>query len=203
MPTRQITNPVKPGWIENELWEYSLVTYPDKDIQEKIIKEKELFYDGYLKNVSINSRPHITIAQFYVREIMEETIIRWIQKICNLQKSFTVTLNNYSGFPAHTIYLRIQDPQPFRQLTSQLKMVDHFIQSNNCPPLQLFTNPYLAIARDLSGDVYDRAICDYAQRCFHESFKAETLMLTKRRSEYDNCQVANTFTLPPHLSLYE
>ncbi len=52
---------------------------------------------------------------------MEDTLIRWIQRICNRYSSFDLTLNNYSGFPPHTIYLRVQDPEPFRELMRQLR----------------------------------------------------------------------------------
>ena len=53
------------------------------------------------------------------------------QSVCSfhvlLHPSFTVTLNNYSALPPHTIYLRVQDPQPFRHLMNGLKILDGMV----------------------------------------------------------------------------
>jgi hypothetical protein len=100
--------------------EYLLVIRPDDEVYDKVIAEKQSFYDQYRQKVSVKTRPHIAVASFMAREEMEETLIRWIQRVSSQQKSFPVALNNYSGFPEHTIYLRLQDHQPFKQLATLL-----------------------------------------------------------------------------------
>jgi len=179
-----------------DLWEYLLVAQPDKEVSNKIVDEKKTFHSNYDYELATKVPPHITIASFLAKEAMEETLNRWIQNICHLQSSFTVTLNNYSGFPPHTIYLRIQDVQPFGKLANALKILDGFIQSNDCPPLELVSKPCLAIARQLPQHIYDTAIKEYAQKTFHESFTIDRLVLLKR----DACMrshLVNTFILPP------
>ena len=188
---------------DQELWEYLLVVHPDQRVSEEILKEKEIFFDSYQQEVAIKVKPHISVAYFLAKEMMEATLIRWTQRICDLQRSFWVTLNNFSGFPLDTIYLRVLDPQPFRQLANQLKMIDSFIQSNDCPPACLVTSPHVAIAARLPESVYNEAMKQYAQKCFHASFKVDTLLLLKRRDKYESYQLVNTFTLPPRLSLFE
>ncbi|HEU4634269.1 MAG TPA: 2'-5' RNA ligase family protein, partial [Flavisolibacter sp.] len=106
-----------------------------------------------------------------------------------------VTLNNFSGFPPHTIYLRVQNPQPFNQLANALKILDGFFQSNDCPPLQLVTKPHLSIAGALSEYAYNQAIKEYSERSFHACFKVEKLFLLKR-DPLMRCQLVNTFILP-------
>src|SRR6266498_4474852 len=144
--------------IGYDLWEYLLIASPTKEVSEKVVEEKEIFYKNYGHSLAIQTRPHITIANFLAKEGMEETLARWIQNICHLQNSFTVTLNNYSGFPPHTIYLRVQDAEPFKKLANALKILDGFIQSNDCPPLKLITKPHLTIARQLPEYIYQTAI---------------------------------------------
>lgn len=185
------------------LWEYRLVAHPDKAVQEKIVREKEHFYDVYRQEVDIRVQPHIAIAGFWAKEMMEETLARWIQRICHLQRGFPVTLNNYSGFPPDTIYMRVQDPQPFRHLAVQLKMMDSFIQSYDCPPVEVSLLPYLPLTGRLPEAVYENALRAYAQRSFHECFQVDTLALLRRRFDTDAFERVNTFTLPPHLNLFE
>jgi hypothetical protein len=139
--------------------------------------------------------PNISIAQFQAKEIMEETLERWIQNICLLHNSFEIRLNNFSSLPPHTIYLRILDPMPINHICNQLKMLNGFIESNNCPPLVLNSRPYLAVASGLPEYVYDKAVKEYAQRCFSQSFSVEKLVLLKKQGLYATSQVVSSFRL--------
>jgi hypothetical protein len=108
-----------------------------------------------------------------------------------------VTLNNYSGFPPHTIYLRVQDPRPFRELAEQLATIDDFIRSSGWPPAELISNPYLSIAGSLTEQVYSRAMPDYSRKDFHDSFGVSELVLLKREHAFDACRTVNIFHFAP------
>jgi 2'-5' RNA ligase len=177
--------------------EYLLVIRPDDEVYNKVSTEKQSFYNQYRQKISVKTRPHITVASFMAREEMEETLIRWIQRVSSQQKSFPVTLNNYSGFPAHTIYLRVQDHQPFKQLATQLKVIDSYVRSNGCPAVTLINRPHLSIARRLPQDVYEKALVDYSQKTFCESFTVHELVLLRRAHQFDPCKVINIFRLLP------
>jgi len=181
----------------NDLYEYLLVGHPDAGVYNKVMEEKNYFSSNYKEKIAANTQPHITVANFLASEAMEPTIIKWMQRICGAQQSFTVTLNNYSGFPPHTIYLRIQDPQPFQQLANQLKTVDDFIRASACPPARLITKPHLSIARKLPEPVYNKAMADYAQKTFHESFMLDELLLLRRQHQFDKCKTIQIFRLRP------
>jgi 2'-5' RNA ligase len=176
--------------------EYLLVIYPYGELFEKLLEEQQQFLSDYGLSMKARNRPHITVAAFQAGEQMEETLIRWIQRICRRHQSFDITLNNYSGFPPHTIYLRVQEPQPFRQLMEQMRAIDDFIRSSGCPPVNLISRPYLSIAGGLTEQVYNKAIADYARRDFHASFKVEELVLLKRGHAFDACRTVNVFRLP-------
>jgi 2'-5' RNA ligase len=184
------------GWARFG-YEYLLVAYPDAAVNNKIKEEKTYFSHEYQQAIASKTQPHITIANFLAKEEMEETISRYIQRICNHQQSFDVMLNNYSGFPPHTIYLRVQNQQPFRQLAKQLKAVSNYIDSCSCPPAKLSTNPHVTIARRLPETVYLKALMDYGQKTFHETFMVNELRLLRRTHEFDACKCINVFRLQP------
>lgn len=177
--------------------EYLLVIYPDGDLRDKLIAEQQQFSADYGLQLLVRNKPHITVAVFQAGEVMEDTLIRWIQRICHGYMSFDLTLNNYSGFPPHTIYLRVQDPHPFRQLMQQLRAIDEFIRSSGCPPVNLVTKPFLSIAGGLTEQVYNKAMPDYSRRDFHDSFRVEELVLLKRTHPFDACKTVNIFRLLP------
>jgi hypothetical protein len=190
--------------------EYLLVVYPHGDLQDKLLEEQQQFSTDYGLQVTVRNRPHITLAAFQAGELMEDTLIRWIQRICLRFRSFDLMLNNYSGFPPHstkppeatchipgTIYLRVQDPAPFRELMVQLKAVDEYIRSSGCPPLHLITRPHLSIAGGLTEQVYNKAMPDYSHRTFNDSFPVVELALLKRAHSFDACKTVNIFRLLP------
>ena len=186
-----------------ELWEYLLVAYPDAEVARKIKDVQRCLGEQYKMMPGMNQRPFIPIANFFAKEQMEGTLIKWIQRVCSEQKSFTVTLNNYSGFPPDTIYVRIQDHQPFRQIATGLKVIDEYIRGNGCPPPTIVHRPYLAIAGGLDDNLYNRAMPDFSRQCFHEHFAVTELVFFKRCNEYDDIRQVNVFRLyPPDTNMY-
>jgi len=179
------------------LQEYLLVVKPCSEVYNKIAEEKENFSSHYNEKAVVKTKPYITIANFLAKESMEETMIRWIQRICSRQRSFVVTLNNYSGFPPHTIYLRVQDHEPFKILAHELKTIDEYIRTNGCPKAYLVNRPHLTIARRLPESVYEKAILDYSQKLFCESFVAGELELLRRADPFEKYKVINVFGMLP------
>ena len=186
-----------PVFATRELYEYLFVISPGSEVYKKVMAEKQLFYEEYKEKIAINTLPHITVANFLANETMEETIIRWMQRICSKQQSFTVTLNNYNGFPPHTIYLRIQNARPFQQLAEELKVVDAYVRSCSCPPMRFISRPHLTIARRLSEEIYFKALTQYANKSFCESFVVNELLLLRRMHQYDKYKTINVFGLQP------
>jgi hypothetical protein len=191
------TYPSKAPGIAPDLTEYMLVAYPDADACEQVSLEQEYFLHAYNGQLSPRQRPYITVARFLAKEEMEETLVRWIQRVCSHQHSFSAKLNNFSGYPPHTIYLRIQDPAPFQRLARELQVIDGFVQSNGCPPVTLIAAPHLPIAGKLRDEVYEKAISDYSRRVFHASFEVGELALVKRKGAYENHSQVSIFRLPP------
>ena len=177
----------------SNLYEYLLVAQPDEKVYQQIVEEKQSFYHTYKEKVAIKTKPHITVSNFMAKETMEETIIRWMQRIISTQFCFSVSLNNYSGFPPHTVYLRVQDHQPFKQLATSLKVVDQYVRGNDCPPMKLISHPHLSIARRLPQPIYEKAIAEYAPKSFHASFEVKQLILLRRKHQFDVCKQISVF----------
>ena len=182
--------------LDSSLWEYLLVTTPDAAVSAKLMEAGKAI-PGQSKRTKGEFKPYIKLAEFQARESMEETIIRWIERVCRQQESFTVTLNNYGGFPPATIFVRIQDHQPFKTLASRLKVIDDYIQSNSCPPVKFFNRPNLRIGEQPAEADYGRALFHYSQQDFHEVFQVSELYLLKSHNVFDQPKQVNVFRLYP------
>lgn len=191
-----------PNWGAYGLWEYLLIAPPDKKVYEKVVIEKELFYQYYREQIAVKTKPHITIACFLGKSHMEHMLHQTIQSVCNQQPAFAVTLNCFNGFYPHTIYLNVLNHQPFKQLAKRLKIINGVMQPNKCPPVQLSTIPHLTIARRLPSPIFHKAVAAYQQRSFHESFDVKELLLLRRKHQYHGCEPVRYFPLlPQQLSL--
>lgn len=176
--------------------EYILAIRLGADIYNKITEESDVLYQQFLPQKSFDTDAYLTIGRFGAKEWMEDTMIRWIQRICAKIRAFQVTLNNFSGFPPHSIYLRVLDKEPFRRMAQELKIVNDYLLSNQCPEIS-FARPGICIARELPAAVYEKAMPAFSQRLFCETFTANELVLLRRHIETGTCKTINVFGLIP------
>lgn len=181
------------------LGEYLLVGYPDKTVADKLLLEKRLFCETYQQAVPKENGVHILLAEFWARDMMEPTLIKWIQRICAATASFQVALDGFTSEAGH-IGLRVQDSLPFQRLANDLLAVDQFIRASGCPPASLFAQPSIRIAGDCSTAIYRKAVADYAARSFHEQFLLEELQLLHRSNPFDKCRLLHVFRFRPAMT---
>lgn len=182
-------------WPGNGHREYRLVLYPDAVVYEKIMAEKQRFSMNYGVESVVNSFPNIMVAGFYAGEGMEETLIRWIHRICSQLNSFEIALNNYSGLPQHSIYLRVQDPQPVQQLAFQLKTLDGHVHAMRGHAFERV--PHIVLANELPGPVYQQAMPVYSRKTFRARFMANELVLLGRDHPFATSKTINVFRFLP------
>jgi len=182
--------------LDSMLWEYLLVTTPDETVSSKL-QEVGKNIPGQARRLKGEFKPYIKLAEFQARESMEETIIRWVHRVCSQHETFTVTLNTYGGFPPATIFVRIQDHQPFKTLASKLQVIDEYIQSNSCPPVKFYNRPHLRIGEQPVEEDYGKALFHYSQQDFHEVFEVKELVLMKSHNVFEQPKQVNVFRLYP------
>ena len=186
-----------PGLTSPTFYEYLLVVHPTEEVYNRVYEEKKHFSSQYGVSVARKTLPHITVANFLAYEPMEETIIRYMNRIAGMRKSFGVTLNNYGSFRPHTVYLRVQNHEPFKQMAVALKAIDNYIQSCKLPAAYLVNNPHLTIARRLQRNEYETAVAHYSKKTFQASFEVNALVLLRRQNQFDRCKEISVFKLLP------
>lgn len=196
METRQVDRLQNTSTLQHDNYQYALMAKANKEVEDKVMAVSRDFLGTYGKTGKTEPDPKITIATFSIKPEMEDTMLRYMQRICSQQNNFNVELNNYSGIPPHTIYLRVQNHQPFRHLSQQLSAINDYLHSCDCLPLKMVM-PHINVAAKLTGDVYLKALMDYGQQTFHEVFTVNEIVLYKRKHEYDQYKMVHVFSLQP------
>lgn len=192
MQTSNQANTIQPSFFQ-----YSLVVNPTVDVHSKVVQEKELFSHQFGGASADLSAPRILLATFKAREEMEETIIRYLHRICSRLSGFVIELNNYSGYPPNSVFLRVQNPQTIFKITSEFEVVNTYIGSCGCPPLKMNRQPHITIANSLNESLYLQALMEYGQKSFHEIFMVNELLLVRKQHTGSIEKSVNIFRLKP------
>jgi hypothetical protein len=172
---------------------YHLAVEPDVAICSQVRSEQEHFAAMYTGEQVVFDRPSILLAQIRIRPQMESTIIRWLENISQLQPSFDVHLNNFSGIPNHAVTIRILDKQPLQHILVRLASISEFINSSDGSFVELQLSPSVMLAAQLPEELYQKAIADYSKRTFTAQFSAQTLTLLRKEKESNSFQKCRQF----------
>ena len=170
------------GMLREEWPEYRLVIPSDEPVSRQVRQLRMQWEILHGENAVPDKPPSITLACFAAREEMEDMLMRWINRICSLQPSFMVTLNNFSAVPPQTIYIRVQDPEPFQQLARHLRKLNEFTGSEDGRQWRIFEKPFIKLG-SLPDDFGKEQWFQYTHQLFHAAFMARKMVLMKRENE--------------------
>lgn len=176
--------------------EYLLVARLEENL-DRLITE-EMLPAGVSPGDHAQHRGDILLATFFAKEEMEPTLLRWMHRALSRQPSFRFSLNNYTGIPGrNAVYLRVQDPAPFRQIAAELKVIDELVQSNGLPAAKLVANPRLMVASTSADGDFRTLMMEYSARQFHAEAGVSELVLLKRNHGNEEGVRVNVFRLQP------
>jgi hypothetical protein len=172
---------ISTGILREEWQEYRLVIPADEPVSRQVKQLRMQWEQLYGESTVSDKPPCITLACFMAREEMEDMVMRWLNRICNIQHSFMVTLNNFSAVPPQTIYIRVQDSTPFIQLASQLRLLDDFSRPADGRKWRIFDKPFIKLG-SLPEHAEQQQWFTYTHQVFHAAFMARKILLVKRET---------------------
>ncbi len=186
------SSPAANAVLSDEEFEYLLVINPAKNVGDEIRIIKKYFAKKYQYPKAEKTQPHITLATFRTDESKEISLIDAIEEACRYISPFEIMLNSYNYFPSHTIYVDIKDSSTISDIVTGLKKL------KEKPALQgtryFFSNrAHLTIARGLQKEIFLKAKEDFELRTYQNSFIVGSIVLLKRRTQYEKCIVAKEF----------
>lgn len=139
---------------------------------EEIRKEISLEYGVYS---ALKPPVHITLAApFKLKAAMEQQLIQKLKSACHFDP-FVQKLEDFDGFPEHTVFIKALKNPGISTLYKNLKAaLKPYVEGSKNP----FT-PHLTIAYRDAKEAYPQIMEQYQNRRFREEFLADHFTLLK------------------------
>jgi hypothetical protein len=171
-----------------ETLRYQYVLMPESLLREGLEKWfEEMGYSSALPN-KLHDRG-IAIAGFNATPRLEDTLSRWTQRICSQVGPFSLEFNNFSGEPPNTVFLRIQDISPIRQLLSNLRKLDMYLTGNGQEPIEPANRCFLPVWQGVPAKSFENLLYRLGREAFYLKVQVQSLVLQKMvRGKWINVQ---------------
>lgn len=159
--------------------EYRFALVPDQQIWSKLAETLvEAGLEGILPFQ--HGEGLVELAGFSAPPRLEETLARWTQRICSQQGGLTLEVNNFSGLPPHSVYLRVQDLTSVRELMTNLRKLDIYLTGNGEEALMSANRIMLMVAKGLPAAHFDNILYRLGRVEFHQTISIQSLVLQKK-----------------------
>lgn len=187
-----------PGGIKDQdCCQYQIAVWLPSELRRLLEAERDYaisqFGDGVLKDTAMP----LLLASFEAREDMEDTLLRWLQRIAGQQESFTIQFNNYGSTPACSLYVRLQDPRRLRKLAESFRVLDNLIQSDEGGGLLLHYHPRIPMAVTLDPAQEMAVLLDFSGRSFSAAMQVEELVLLRTDRSTGKTVLVSRLALAP------
>ena len=167
------------------MYMYFIAIVLPPDLNEKVLKYKNLMLEKYNCKVGLKSPAHITLLPpFWLEEEKQEQLTVDINSLSNGVKPFIISTNNFSAFRPKTIFIATV---PNEQL-NQLKMAaDEFFRHNSFYKIKVDTRPFHPHITIATRDLYKKSFHEiwpwFAEKKFEEEWTAGGISVLKHNKK--------------------
>jgi 2'-5' RNA ligase len=175
----------KPDWgiaptvvPASKQYEYLLVIDLPPHVSNEMMLLKKTFHRQFDHYPAVVTRPHITLCNFSESVMKEEEMIKGISAVTVRHAPFRLSLENFDGFPSHTIFVSILNPDFIIEIVSDLKGQLKLSSKSS----RYIMNPHLTIARGLDKEKFSRASAEFCEQQYAASFVVRSILLLRREA---------------------
>ncbi|AOM77973.1 2'-5' RNA ligase family protein [Pedobacter steynii] len=154
---------------------YFIAIIPPVGLRERIDEiRKEVSLDHGVYS-ALKPPVHITLAApFKLKPAMEQQLIQKLKSLCNFDP-FIQKLEDFDGFPEHTVFIKALKNTGISALYKNLKAALKPYTEGSKNPI----NPHITIAYRDAKEAYPKIMEQYQNRRFREEFLTDHFTLLK------------------------
>lgn len=172
--------------------EYRLVVPLPEAIQEKVLAVRKTLHERYKVKPPFELKPSLTILRCHGFDRGEARLMEKLQHAALQTAPFRVELEDYAGYPSHTIYINVLTKSPFNELCKELKKYRWLMQVPQHEPF-FINEPHLIVAQRLKPKEFTSLWQECEHRQFSGRFFADAMLLLKRSELNQKYQVVRRF----------
>lgn len=180
--------------LSTSLNEYLLVIEIPKNITTKIETVRNTILQQYKITQPKTGKPTLVLARFVLPIHVENSIKYLLHHIIIKENTFSIHLKNFNGYPMHCLYITIENQYLLLNLIDKIKGIRNHLKMPQEKPYFL-QDPIVPLVAKINKDVYIQAMNEYTQKTFFESFKAEQILLLRRKNGAEKFTIAHSFSL--------
>lgn len=173
---------IYPGKLVNEersVESYRLVIVPDEGMRAALAKESAYAAACYGLEVQWVEKPVLELLHFHALAEMEDTLLRWMRRICGQSAAFDLVFNNYGSRPDIPLYLRVTDGADLQSLAASFHPLDGWLKSNGKAAVRPLPVTRLPLVNRLAVKDARAFLLDFSSRLMHVVLRVEELVLEK------------------------
>jgi 2'-5' RNA ligase len=172
-----------------KVYEYLLLISPPSSIKNEVMGLKEDFNNMHQHVQAIKSQPRITLINFLLSDVEEESLLYKIDEVARCHPPFMVELKNFNQFKTHTIYIDVENPSRIVNLLRSLQA------TLNLPSSRSFFawKPHMTVAKGLTEENCYKAMAEFKKKEFSASFIADSMVLMKHEGRFTRYEVVSAF----------
>jgi len=155
------------------------------EINEKVVKYKNMMLEKYNCKVGLKSPAHITlIPPFWMDEEKEEQLIADISSLSKHLLPFSIATNNFSAFKPKTIFIALASNDRLNQAKNA---ADDFFKNNSFYNIKIDTRPFHPHITIATRDLYKKSFYEIwpwlAEKKFPEEWIVNGISLLKHNKK--------------------
>ena len=164
---------------------YFIAIVLPQDLNEKVLKYKNLMFEKYNCKVGLKSPAHITLVPpFWMNEEKEEQLISDINSLSNHLNPFSISTNNFSAFKPKTIFISLVLND---QLNDVKKATDAFFKGNAFYNIKIETRPFHPHITVATRDLFKKSFFEiwpwFAEKKFLEEWTADGISILRHNKK--------------------
>ena len=175
-----------------------LVLSPDESLQERIGKLRQVVEQKTGTRLPAK-KSNILLARWQAWDMQEERLMRRLQVLSMEQYPFQVRLENFGGFPSHTVYIPVTSREPILRLVARIRQHKRMMQSGG-KDSYFISEPAMTLFKGLTSLQYEQAMAVFASRHFNAGFTADAMLFLKRKAGSQAYQILKRFSFE-HLAV--
>lgn len=166
---------------------YFIAIVLPQDLDQKILKYKNMMFEKYNCKVGLKSPAHITIVPpFWIDEEKEQQLLSDVNALSQNFKPFVIETNNFSTFKPRTIFIAVKHND---QLDAIKKSADEFFKNNSFYNIKIDTRPFHPHITIATRDLFKKDFYEiwpwFEEKKFSEEWLAEGISVLRNKKNWD------------------